>query len=257
MTTLSRRAALGLLTTASICMALATSALAGPTEDAIIKKLNAKLGSRSKIDSVVATPYSGLYEVRSGNNIIYTDKDAKYLMLGEIIEVNSRNNLTAQRIEDITKVRFDELPLDLAFKITRGNGKRTVAVFEDPNCGYCKKLEESLSKLNDVTIYMFLYPILSPDSADKSKAIWCSSDRTKAWYDWMLEKKTPTGANCETPIDQIVDYGQRQKISGTPTLFFADGKRVPGVIPIEKIEEMMAQAGPAPMPAGAANTVKK
>ena len=158
------------------------------------------------------------------------------------IDTKVRRNLTEDRINKLTAVDFAALPLQDAFTIVRGNGKRKVAVFEDPNCGYCKKLAKDIAKLDNVTIYTFLLPILSPDSLEKSNQIWCSTDKAKTWNDWMQDGKAPSGkADCDTTaVQKTIELGRRLSINGTPTLFFADGERIPGAVPIAQIEQRLA-----------------
>jgi thiol:disulfide interchange protein DsbC len=152
-------------------------------------------------------------------------------------------NVTQERINKLTAIKWSDLPLDRAVKTVRGDGKRVVASFEDPNCGYCKKLAKDMLKLDNVTIYTFLYPILSQDSVDKSKQIWCSTDRAKSWNDWMVEGRSPSGkSDCDTSaIAKNQEYGRKLNINGTPTLFFADGERIPGAVPLDKIEAKLVQ----------------
>jgi len=162
---------------------------------------------------------------------------------GNLIDPKQRHNLSDERVDKLTAINFDALPLKDAFTIVRGDGKRKLAVFEDPNCGYCKKFERDLQKVNNVTIHMFLYPILSADSTDKSKNIWCAKDKTKAWQDWMVRDQMPKTASCDaTAIERNVELGRKYKITGTPTLVFVDGSRVPGAIGAEQVEQKLAQA---------------
>jgi thiol:disulfide interchange protein DsbC len=191
-------------------------------------------------------PVGGLYEVRVGTEVVYTDAKGDYLLKGDIIDLRSHENITAKRINDLVeastpKVKFSELPLTAAIKIVKGNGKRTLVAFEDPNCGYCKRLEKSFDGLNDVTLYVFLYPILGDDSVAKSKAIWCSSDRAKAWQDWMHNGTPLNGStNCENPVEQNVALGQKLAVTATPTMLFASGKRVPGAVGIDEVTKQLA-----------------
>ena len=152
-------------------------------------------------------------------------------------------NVTSERMQKLTAIQFSDLPLELAVKQVRGDGKRVFATFEDPNCGYCKKLAKEIAKLDNVTVYVFLYPILSPDSLEKSKQIWCSSDRAKAWNDWMVDGKAPSGkGDCDTAaVQKTIETGRKLAINGTPTIFFADGERIPGAVPLARIEEKLAQ----------------
>lgn len=212
-------------------------------DEADIKKaMEAKLGA--KVESVTKSGYLGLYEVYSEGNILYTDdKMTAFIAGGQLIDGKTMKNVTEERMRKLTAIKFSELPLDRAIKQVRGDGKRVLATFEDPNCGYCKRLAKDLLKLDNVTIYTFLYPILSEDSLRKSKQIWCSADRAKAWNDWMIEGRAPAAKeDCDTAaITRNQEYGRRLGISGTPTMFFADGERVPGAMPLAKIEQKLGQ----------------
>lgn len=203
--------------------------------------MEAKLGT--KISSVTKSPYLGLYEVFTDGQILYTDERLTAIIAGTLIDGQTMKNYSAERMQKLTAIKFSELPLDLAVKQVRGNGKRTLATFEDPNCGYCKKLAKDIVKLDDVTIYTFLYPILSPDSLDKSNQIWCSSDKAKAWNEWMQDGKPLTGkGDCDTSaVKKSVELGRKLAISGTPTLFFVDGERIPGAVPLAQIEKKLDQ----------------
>ncbi|MGX4642701.1 DsbC family protein [Massilia sp. SYSU DXS3249] len=204
----------------------------------IRKNIEPRLGG-AKIDSVTETPYSGLYELRVGSDILYTDKKAEYLFIGQVYEAKTSKNLTRARIDDLNKIKFADLPLNLALKQVKGNGKRVIAVFEDPNCGYCKRLRQTtLKDLNDVTIYTFMYNILSEDSFTKSKNIWCAPNRIKAWDDWMINGKVPaaTPASCESPNAKVLELGQTLNITGTPAIFFTDGTRIPGAVDLQTLE---------------------
>ena len=212
------------------------------TETIIKRTLESRLAG-AKIDGVVKTPYMGLYEVRLGTEILYVDEKMNYIFSGNVIDAKSMQNLTEQRLRDLSAIKWEDLPLGSAFKTVRGNGKRVLAVFSDPNCPYCKRFEKDLAKVDDITIYTFLYPILSQDSHDKSKAVWCSADKSKAWSELMLNGTAPASANCDTPIEKILELGRKFRISGTPTLVFASGERVPGAIPADKLEKLLAQNG--------------
>lgn len=202
----------------------------------------------AQVESVRKSGYGGLIEVTGGGELFYTDEKTTFLLLGSLIDTKTRENVTEARLRKLSAVSFDSLPLESAIKIVRGNGSRRIAIFEDPNCGYCKRFERELAKVDDLTIYVFLYPILSPDSTQKSKAVWCAPDRAKAWLDLMLKDTVPPAgaASCETPIDKIVAYGRDKRISGTPTTFFEDGERVPGAMPIATFEKRLADAKAKP-----------
>ena len=211
-------------------------------EAAIRKTLAERIPQMEKIDEVQPTAMSGLYEVRIGTDIFYTDAKGNYLIQGELIDTRARRNLTEDRINKLSAVDFAALPFKDAFTIVRGDGKRKVAVFEDPNCGYCKRFERDMQNVDNVTVYLFLYPILSPDSAEKSRNIWCAKDRTTAWEDYMVRDKTPAAATCDTSaLQRNLAFGKKYKITGTPTLIFADGSRVPGAIPAKDVEKRLGE----------------
>jgi len=199
-----------------------------------------------KIESVKKTPYLGLYEVVVGDELFYTDENASFLFLGHVIDPKTKQSLTSERLQEIKDARrisMDELPLDLSIKAVKGNGKRKLVVFSDPKCPYCKRLEKELVKVTDVTIYTLLYPVLN-GSLPTATSIWCSRDRLKAWDDFMLRGIAPPGKDCETPINTLVQTGQKYRVSGTPTLIFADGSVVPGMITAEVIEKKLNAAAP-------------
>jgi thiol:disulfide interchange protein DsbC len=214
------------------------------TVEAEIKKaIEPRLGQGVKVDSVKKTPYAELYEVRVGGDILYTDKKGEYLFIGQVYNAKTSQNLTRARIDEVNKIAFSDLPLDLALKQVKGDGSRVIAVFEDPNCGYCKRLRQTtLKEINNVTVYTFMYNILSDDSFAKSKNIWCAPDRVKAWDDWMINGKLPPAApaQCETPNDKVVALGHKLKIQGTPAIFFKDGSRIPGAIDLKGLEEKLS-----------------
>ena len=221
----------------------ATLSLPAVADEASVKKaLEAKLGT--KIASIVKSPYLGLYEVYADGQILYTDEKLSAIIAGTMIDGKTMKNVTAERMQKLTAIKFADLPLENAIKQVRGDGKRVLATFEDPNCGYCKKLAKDMAKLENVTLYTFLLPILSPDSLEKSNQIWCSSDKAKAWNDWMLRNQVPTAAaaSCDAPaLARNVEFGRKYRITGTPTLLFADGSRIPGAIPVEQIEAQLAK----------------
>ncbi|WP_447778689.1 DsbC family protein [Variovorax boronicumulans] len=226
--------------------ALLTLSTAGAGEAEIRKNLPTHIPQLPPIEEVTKTPVPGLYEVRvGGSQLLYTDEQGNYLLQGSLIDAKTRRNLTEERVEKLTAVAFDKLPLKDAIKIVRGNGKRKVAVFEDPNCGYCKRFEKDMKKVDNVTVYMFLYPVLGADSTAKSRDIWCSKDPGKAWADWMESSVKPAAAatSCNvTALERNVEFGRKYNITGTPTLIFTDGSRVPGAIPAEQVEKQLAAA---------------
>jgi len=236
---------------ASVLLLLSSVALA---DEASIRAGIAKKFPKLAVETVTKTPHLGLYEVLLANgDIFYTDADFNYVIEGQIYDVKNESGITAARLAEVEQARlkklafpFEQLPFDMAFKKVKGDGSRKIAVFSDPDCPYCKRLEKSFTKLDNVTIYVFLYPLkeLHPKATDVARAIWCSPDRVKVWDDYMLNGVAPKAAGtCDNPVDKIVEFGQSKRIAGTPTLFFADGKRVPGAIPIEQIEDILAKQG--------------
>jgi thiol:disulfide interchange protein DsbC len=208
------------------------------SEQQIKVDLQKKIGSNTKIKSISPSPIPGVYEVLVGNELFYTDANSKYLIQGDIIEIATGKNITEQKQADLNRIKWSELNTSNALKAVRGNGSRQLAIFSDPNCGYCKRLEKSLPQLDNVTIYTYLIPILSPDSAQKSKQIWCSADPQKTYIDWMINSIVPSGkSDCTTPLDKNMAFAKTYGITGTPTLFFTDGSRFPGAVQITDIEK--------------------
>lgn len=228
-----------------IFLALACASIGAGASEATVKAALLKKYPEVPVDTVTKTPVAGIYEVFSNGQMIYTDENANYLFVNaNLIDTEKKTNLTEERMGKLTAIRFDQLPLNLAVKKVKGKGTRKLAYFADPNCGYCKKFEQDLAKINDVTLYVFLYPVLGQDSLDKAKSIWCSKDKIKAWDDHLVNNIAPTAAGtCDTSaIDKTIAFGKQKNISGTPTMFFADGQRVPGAIPGEMIEQRLAAA---------------
>ncbi|CAN7582984.1 DsbC family protein [Acidovorax sp. Leaf78] len=222
---------------------LLASTAASAQEADIRKALAERIPQMDKVDEVRPTPMKGLYEVRIGTDLFYTDAKGDYVIQGELIDTKARRNLTEDRSAKLSAVDFSALPLKDAFTIVRGDGKRKVAVFEDPNCGYCKRFERDLQNVDNVTVYLFLYPILSPDSAEKSRNIWCAKDKVAAWQDQMVRDKPAPAASCDTSaLQRNLAFGRKHKITGTPTLIFANGTRVPGAIGAQEVEKRLAEA---------------
>lgn len=217
---------------------------AGAQEASIRKNLAERLPDMPAIEEISKTPFPGLWEVRvTGNRLLYTDDNGSYLMLGPIIDTKTRTNLTEERLDKLNAVAFKELPFKDAFKIVKGKGSRQVAAFEDPNCGYCKKLHQELAKLDDVTVHVFLIPVLGPDSLEKARRIWCAKDRAKVYSSWMVSQQPPEAAQCDAAaIERNSRLAARHGINGTPTLIFANDTRVPGYIPAERFEALLKEA---------------
>jgi thiol:disulfide interchange protein DsbC len=233
---------------AGLLLACVTSLASAQVTEANIKRLiEPRLGDGAKVASVTKTPYAGLYEVQVDGDILYTDANAKYLFIGRVVDTQTYKDYTKERVDAISAVKFSDLPLDLALKTVKGNGKRVIAVFEDPNCGYCKRFQETLKSIDNVTVYTFLYNILSPDSIVRSRNVWCSANPTQAWDDWMVNgKKTPDApGTCAAPHEKVLALGQKLKVTGTPTIFFADGSRIPGAIDAKGLEEKFKAVYPS------------
>ena len=221
------------------------AAMAQADEASIRKNLAERFPQLKNVVEIRLTPIRGLYEVRVGHDdIYYVDADANHLIRGQLIDTKSHRDLTEDRINEINFIAFDSLPHKDAFTVVRGNGKRKLAVFEDPNCGYCKRFERDLQKVDNVTISMFLLPILSASSVEKSKNVWCAKDKGKAWQDLMVRDQAVPAAGapgCDSSaIERNLALGKKYKITGTPTLIFADGSRVPGAISSAQVEKYLA-----------------
>ena len=230
-----------------VLSALTVFAVAATANESVKSEL-AKKYPEVKAERITKTTYGNLFEVFTGGEIIYTDEKVTFLLLGTLVDAQTRTNVSEARLQKLNTINFNELPFDQAIKLVRGNGSRRMAIFEDPNCGYCKKFEQDVNSMDNITAYIFAYPILAQDSIDKSKAIWCSPDRLKAWQDLMLREKPPTAkGTCDTPIDKVLALGRKMGVTGTPTTFFEDGERISGALPKDRIEAKLvaAKAGPA------------
>jgi thiol:disulfide interchange protein DsbC len=219
-------------------------------EAAIRKALDGKLGQGVKIDAISKTPYADLYEVRAGADILYIDETGRYVFQGSVIDLSTGRNLSRDRSEALQaendralrSVLWSQDSLKHAMKMTKGNGKRQMIVFEDPYCGFCKRMRQSFEQMNDITVYTFLLPILSEDSGVKSRNVWCSANRQKAYDDWMLRGVAPAEAkkDCDDSIAETQALARRLRINGTPAIFFTDGTRQPGFMPPDALEKRLA-----------------
>ena len=221
-----------------------TGAVFAQGEEAQIRKnLKERMPQIQPIDEVRRTPMPGLFEVRvDGTDIYYTDASGHFLLQGQLIDTRNQRNLTEERLQKIMAIDFKSLPFKDAISWVKGNGERKLAVFEDPNCGYCKRFERDIAKLDNVTVFIFLYPILGKDSVDKSKSIWCAKDPAKSWQDWMVRDQMPAAANCDTrSLKRNMEYGQKMRITGTPTTLLPDGTRIPGAIELSQLEKLLAK----------------
>lgn len=227
-------------------VALAIGLNAVADEASIRKNLAERLPKLPPIEEVSPSPMPGLYEVRfNSTEIIYTDADGNFVLQGSLIDTKAQRDLTEERINRLSAIKFDTLPVKDAFTIVRGNGARKLAVFQDPNCPYCKQFERELAKVDNITVYMFLYPILGPDSADKARSIWCAKDRAKTWQDWMVRGTAiPASSACDvSALARNVDYGRKFRVTGTPTLVFSNGLRIASAMSSTQIEKNLADAG--------------
>lgn len=224
---------------ALLLLAAVSTAQAGEAE--IRQSLQNKFPNIGKLEHIVKTPYSGLYEVVIGDQLLYTDELGKFIFDGSIIDTMTRSNLSEQRRQKLFAIDFDKLPLDIALKKVKGNGQRKIAIFADPNCGFCKKLEKELIKVNNVTIYLYMFPIF-PGSEEIVHNISCAKDPLKAWDDKLLNDITPPAATCKASSNKIMALAKKLKVNGTPNLIFADGTQVPGYLPAEDLEKHLNEA---------------
>jgi thiol:disulfide interchange protein DsbC len=222
-------------------LALGGAVAARADEAAIRKNLPARLSGFPQIDEVTPAVMPGLYEVRVGTDVFYSDADGNYLVEGSLIDTRTRKNLTEERVNKLTAVAFKDLPVKNAFTLVRGNGTRQIAMFEDPTGGYCKRFEQDLQNISDITVHLFLIPILGHDSAIKSSQIWCSKDKGKAWLDWMVRGTAPMGSgDCDTgALKANLEFARKYRINSTPTLIFADGRRISGALPAQQVEQYL------------------
>jgi len=229
---------------------IATSVCADEAQ--IRKVLEAKLGG-AKIEGIQPGPIPGLFEVRfrsadGGAQVIYTDAAATHIIVGRIYEARTDRNLTEERTRKLNAVKFESLPLDLAVKVQRGNGKRVLAMFSDPYCPACRQFERVLAQIDDITIYVFMYPVIRPENADHSRAVWCSPDRAKAWLELAAAPKPKVpeaGARCANPVDKLLDAGRKLGVNSTPTLFLANGERFSGGLAAPDLKDLLDQAAAA------------
>jgi thiol:disulfide interchange protein DsbC len=231
----------------ALVAALFAGAASARDEATIRKAAEAFLGEDMKIDGVSRAGFLGFWEVRvttsEGTRLLYTDDEATHFFIGAVLEAKSQTDLTEQRMRRLNAVRFADLPLNQAFKIVRGKGTRQFAYFSDPRCPYCKKFDQELVKMDDVTVHVFMLPIIAPDSAQLSRAVWCSPDRAKAWLDMMLNNVMPTASGtCPNPIDRNLDLGKKLRVNGTPTLIFVDGQRMSGWRPAPQLSKLLDEA---------------
>jgi thiol:disulfide interchange protein DsbC len=226
----------------------APSAQPATGEAAAVKKLVEQKFPGATVKNISKSPYFGLYELQMEDQMVYTDAKVTYVLVGSVYDASTRKNLTEAKLRQLNRVAFDSLPLNLAFKRVKGNGERKLAIFSDADCPFCARLEHELKNVDNVTIYTFLYPIdqLHPDAARKSKIIWCSPDKVKAWNEFFDSGKLPDNSgDCDNPVAATNALGAKLKVQATPTLVFADGTIIPGALPADRLESEMAQASAA------------
>ena len=227
-------------------LALAATLMFAATAQAnetVIRKALTDRFPGATITSVQKTPYSGLFEVYLDGQLIYIDAKAQYVFSGDVIDLENRRNLTQARLNELQAVKWDTLPLKNALKTVKGNGSRKLVVFSDVDCPFCRKFEAELTKVDNITIYTFLYPIesLHPKAVQASKQVWCAPDRNKAWEEYTTKNILPNNdGKCDNPVDETIALGNKLKVSGTPTLIFANGQRVPGMVPAAQLEKLLA-----------------
>ena len=212
-------------------------------DESVIRKALSQQFPGAQISSVAKTPYSGLFEVYLDGQLIYVDPKAQYVFTGDVIDLKKRTNLTQARLNQLQAIKWDSLPLNNALKTVKGKGERKLVVFSDVDCPYCRKFEAELAKVDNITVYTFLYPIegLHPKAVQTSKQIWCAPDRNKAWDEYITRGTVPgNDGKCANPVDATIALGSKLKVGGTPTLFFANGQRVPGMVPAAQLERLLA-----------------
>jgi thiol:disulfide interchange protein DsbC len=230
-----------------IALVLASAAIAD--EAAVRRMMEAKLAAGGRVESVARMPGAGLFEVvirgADGPQIYYVDERASVLVIGQAFDARSGRNLTEERMRKLSAIRWDVLPFQWAITDRRGNGRRKIAIFSDPNCPYCKRFEEDLAKLDDITVHIFPYAVIKPESVRQAKAVWCSKDRLRAWNDLMFRRIQPAAApDCDTPVEKLVEYGRGVGASSTPTWFLETGERYSGALPLDRVRALLDTASP-------------
>jgi thiol:disulfide interchange protein DsbC len=247
---LAQTTVLALLGTSCAAAAAAAADTATTLKNTIEKRFPG-----SHVLDVQPSAMPGLYELFMGDQIVYADATGDYLIVGSMVDTQTHQNLTEARLNDHGKIDFGTLPVNRAIKVVKGNGSRVFAVFSDPDCPFCQELEKTLLSVNDVTMYVYLFPIASlhPQAPAKAHAIWCAKDRSAAWNQWMNEKKLPPATSCSgDPIDALQKLGDDLHINSTPTMFFANGRRVAGAIPLKDLQQLLSAAGPTKSASSAA-----
>lgn len=227
-----------------LALALSLTLLHAQADESVIRKTLAERYPGIVIQSVTPTPMAGVWEVWTGGRLVYTDNTGEYLLLGTLVETRGKTNLSQQRLNALRAVKFDSLPLDKSFTVVKGKGERRLAVFTDPDCPFCRRLEQELIKLDNLTVHVFLYPLadLHPHAPQIARNVWCATDRAQTWLAYMLEGKTPAAVDdCQAPIEEIAALAARLGVEGTPAILFGNGRRVDGYIPAHEIEALLQQ----------------
>lgn len=233
----------------AVAALLAIGSAAVADEAAVRRLVHSKLGAAGRVESVQRLSATGLFEVvirgAEGAHVYYVDERASLIVVGNVFDARTGRNLTEQRVHRLNAVKWDSLPFEWAVTTARGSGRRKIAVFSDPNCPYCKRFERDLAKLDDITVHVFLYPVIKQESVAQTKSVWCSKDRAKAWNDLMLRDIQPTAAPaCDTPIEKLVELGRRLGANSTPTWFLEDGGRYQGANPLDEVRRLLDAASP-------------
>jgi thiol:disulfide interchange protein DsbC len=236
-----------LLAVTSVVMSLGTASSAFAQEASEAQKVLAQLRKSyagTQFTSVSKSPLPGIFEVVMGKNVAYTDTSGRIFLFGQMMDMQTQVNLTQERMSELTKIDPVSLPLNQAVKTVKGDGSRILYVFADPECGYCKQLERTIAQLENATIYTFLYPVLGARSAANAEAIWCAADRSKAWEDYMTVGGAVAPVKCANPISKNIELGESLGITGTPTIITASGQRVPGAVPLDRLNTLLSAQSP-------------
>jgi len=228
-----------LISLAVVAGVTAYSPGAFPDEQAIRQVFKSKLPN-TQVTSVEKLRYADLYEVTvlgdKGHAVFYTDALGQIMLVGNLIETRTDRNLTEERMRKLSAIDWNSLPFQWAVTTRRGNGRRQIAIFSDPNCPYCQKFEKDLAAVDNITVHIFMWPVVKEESVRLTKSVWCSKDRAKAWNDLMLKRVEPTApTDCENPIDKLIPLGQRLGANSTPTWFPPSGEKYLGALPMSTV----------------------
>jgi thiol:disulfide interchange protein DsbC len=198
----------------------------------------------TRFGDIHPTPWPGVFEVVMGANLAYVDVSGQFFLFGHLYDMKAQRDLTAERNDTLAHIDFSTLPLTDAIKDVRGRGSRVLAIFSDPDCPHCRRLEAELMGLSDVTIYTFLMPIASlhPEARAKAIAVWCATDRLSAWHALMSRDQLPRHVDCTHPVDRNIALAERLGVTGTPTLVAADGRVLPGAASAEQIQAWLSHS---------------